>query len=129
MTTDLWMLLASAALQWALIMATAFPQILSNGMEWASGNRDATPEPAGWVGRCKRCSANMLENLPIFTVLVLVAHVSRTADGLTATGAIVFFVARVVHAALYVGGVPMLRTAAWAASIVGWGLIVAGIVG
>ncbi|MCB9678113.1 MAG: MAPEG family protein [Alphaproteobacteria bacterium] len=128
MTTDLWMLLAAAGLQWALIMATALPQILANGMGWASGNRDETPEPSGWVARCKRCSANMLENLPIFTALVLVAQASGTADSLTANGAILFVVARVVHAALYVGGVTYLRTAAWAVSIAGWGLIVAGIV-
>ncbi|MEZ4323246.1 MAG: MAPEG family protein [Myxococcota bacterium] len=127
MTTDLWMLLAAAGLQWALIMATAGPQIVKNGMGWASGNRDETPPPTGWVARCQRCSANMMENLPIFAILVLVAHVSSTADSMTANGAILFIVARLAHAALYVGGVTYLRTAAWGASIVGWVLILVGI--
>ena len=127
MTVDLWMLLAAAGLQWALIMATAMPKILANGMGWASGNREIDPPVTGWVGRCQRCSANMLENLPIFACLVLVAHVSGTADSLTANGAMVFVAARLVHAALYVGGIAFLRTGAWAVSIAGWGLILAGI--
>ncbi|MCA9569185.1 MAG: MAPEG family protein [Myxococcales bacterium] len=127
MTLDLWMLLTAAGLQWALIMATAFPQILANGMGWASGNRDETPTPKGWVARCQRCSANMMENLPIFAILVLVAHVSGSADAMTANGAVLFVVARLVHAGLYVGGIPLLRTGAWAFSIVGWALILAGI--
>lgn len=126
MTIDLWMLLAAAGLQWGLIMATAGPQILANGMQWAAGNRDTTPEPQGWVARCQRCSANMMENLPIFAILVLVAHASQTADGTTAVGAVVFVVARLAHSLIYVAGIPHLRTLAWAVSIGGWGVILFG---
>lgn len=129
MTTDLWMLLAAAGLQWALIMATAGPQILKNGIGWAAGNREKaeTPEPAGWVGRCQRCSSNMQENLTIFAILVLVAQVAGQADAMTANGAMVFVGARVAHAVIYVAGVPFLRTGAWVVSIVGMGMILAGI--
>lgn len=129
MTTDLWMLLAAAGLQWALIVATAVPQILGNGIGWAAGNRETSPTPAAWIARCERCSANMMENLPIFAILVLVAQVSGTADSLTANGAIVFVAARLAHAGIYIAGIPYARTAAWVVSIVGWGMILAGIFG
>lgn len=129
MTIELWMLLAAAALHWGLILGTALPRILGNGIGWAAGNREESPEPRGWVGRCSRCSANLLENLPIFTILVLVNHLSGSADQLTAAGAVTFVVARVAHAGIYIAGIPTVRTLAWAVSIVGWGLMVAGILG
>ena len=40
MTIDLWILAASAGLQWALIMIAALPNILKKGMGWATGPRD-----------------------------------------------------------------------------------------
>ena len=70
----------------------------------------------------------MLENLPLFTILVLVAHVAGLADGTTALGAQVFVGARALHAALYVAGIPVARTLAWSVSIVGLGMIAYAIV-
>ena len=127
MTIDLWMLLSASALQWALIMGAATPQILTNGLPWAFGNRESSPPLTGWVARCDKCSANLMENLPIFAILVLVAHVSGRADALTGYGAMLFVAARLAHAGAYLAGVHVLRTGLWATSIVGWGLIAAGL--
>lgn len=124
MTTDLWMLAAAALLSWGLIMAEATPGILKYGMVWASGNReDPVPEPTGWWLRLRRCSANMQENLPLFAILVLVAHVSGEADATSALGAQIFVGARLLHAATYIAGLPYLRTAIWGVSVVGMGMI------
>ena len=120
MTTDLWMLVAAAGLHWIIVMIAATPKILINGVPWAAGNRDEPGKDLpGWAVRTEKLSANMLENLPLFTVLVLVAHVSGNADELSAMGAMIFVGARVGHALAYMGGVAYLRTLIWIVSIVG----------
>ena len=128
MTTDLWMLVASVGLSWALILIAAIPSLLRNGPGWSMGNRDDTREPTVFNARAKRASANMLENLPLFAALVLVAHGSGQAGETSALGAQVFFYSRVAHAFCYLVGIPVLRTGAWAVSvggmfIVAWSLL------
>ncbi len=128
MTTDLWMLVFAVLLQWALILAASLPKILANGMEWAVGNRETDGvEVSPVAGRVKRTSDNMAENLILFSALVLVAHVSGEADDLSARGAQVFLGARVVHAIIYIAGIPVGRTLAWVVSLVGLAMIVAAI--
>jgi uncharacterized MAPEG superfamily protein len=56
---------------------------------------------------------------------VLAAHVSGHANATTALGAQIFFIARVAHAAVYILGIPYLRTAAFGAGAAGM-LMIAG---
>ncbi len=132
MTVDLWILLATLGLQWALIMLPANVGIVNNGLMWAFGNRDdddeAVKADAPWVSRARRADRNLAENLPIFIALVLVAHVAGKADATTALGAQIFLGARVVHALVYIAGVNVVRTLVWGVSIAGMGLIVSRIV-
>ena len=124
MTLDLWMMVASLGLCWALIMLAATPGLLeSGGLLRSVGNREEAPTPAPWLARTKRATANLQENLVLFVGLVLAAHVSEQADATSALGAEIFVGARVAHAGLYIAGVPWLRTAAWVVSLVGMGLI------
>ena len=128
MTTELWMLLATAGLQWILIMSIAAPGLLKKGLVWGMSNREEdfkSESPA--FARTKRANANLQENLPLFIALVVVAQASGTTDSMTANGALVFFAARVAHAIIYIAGIPGLRTLSWVASIAGLGMIVAGI--
>ena len=120
MTTDLWMLLASAGLQWTLIMLAATPPLLINGIPWSVGNREReSKELPAWGLRVKKASNNLAENLVLFAIVVLVVHAAGLANETTALGATVFFGARVVHALLYAGGVSWLRTVAWAVGVAG----------
>lgn len=120
MTVDLWMLLASVGLQWALIMAAATPALLANGIPWGVGNRE-TPgkEKRPWEVRLGKASDNLAENLVLFAVLVLVVHVVGAANETSALGAQVFLGARVAHAAVYVAGIAWVRTGVWAVSVAG----------
>ena len=120
MTVDLWMLVYSALLCTLIPNAAVFGlSQLAGGMAWGFGNRD-TPFPVPtWVERVRRAHMNMVENLPVFAALVLVAQVSGKADATTALGSQIFFVARVAHVAIYVAGIPYLRTAAFGVSVVG----------
>lgn len=120
MTIDLWMLLAAGALHWLIVMVAASAKILINGVPWAAGNRHEPGKTLpDWVDRTDRLTANMLENLPLFIILVLAAHVSGTADGTTALGAMIFVAARAVHALVFMAGIPYARTLAWCVSVGG----------
>ena len=123
MTTDLWYLAASVALTWAFIMVAATPGMFTHGIGWAFGNREHHPELEGASGRAKRLAANMNENLPLITALVLLAHVSGKAGDLSAMGAMVFFYGRVGHAVCYLAGVHVVRTLSWGVSVAGMFMI------
>ena len=83
------------------------------GLAWGFGNRDVPLDVAPWVRRAERAHANLVENLAPFAIFVLVAHVAGKANGTTALGATLFFWGRVAHAAVYVAGLPYVRTAAF----------------
>lgn len=119
MTTDLTMLTYSAVLTVLLAFPSTVDLILEKGLPFAAGNRDEPVALAPWAERAQRAHRNMLENLPVFAALVLVAQVSGAANATTALGATLFFWGRVAHAVVYIAGVPWVRTAAYAASLAG----------
>lgn len=117
MTIDLWMLLSCAAFTWALIMFVATGRLLGNGFGWGLGNHEATPELHGWLARAKRASDNMNENLPLFAVVVAVVHLAGKADPTSALWSQVYLLARIAHAAVYIAGITVIRTAVYLLSI------------
>jgi len=54
---------------------------------------------------------------------VLVAAVAGKANAMTAMGALIFFWARLAYAAIYLLGIPWLRTLAWFVSVIGMVII------
>jgi len=98
----------------------AFNQV---GLVTLAGNREGMPEIKGWGGRAARAHRNMLENLVLFAALVLVAVIADKTNDKTLLGAQLFLWARVAYAAIYVAGIPWLRTGVWAVSIVGLAMI------
>lgn len=129
MTTDLWMLVAAALLQWVLLMGSALPKIFIRGLPWAFGNRagDAKPLP-DWVGRLDRASDNLQENLILFAIVVLVVHATGSANETSATGAILFLGARVAHAVVYLAGIPVIRTLIWAVGVAGMFMVATALI-
>jgi len=93
------------------------------GLPTLAGNREGLPEMTGWAGRARRAHLNMIENLVLFTALVLITAISGKANATTAMGALIFFWARLVYAVIYLLGVPWLRTLAWAVSVIGMVMI------
>ena len=92
------------------------------------GNREGMPELTGWAGRAQRAHWNMLENLPLFIALVLVAQVTNRLNTMTLLGAELFFWARLLHAVVYLMGIAWVRTLLWLVSIVGLVLIFSQVV-
>ena len=119
MSLDLKMLIAAAL----LALAQTFPYlgaiVLRGGLRAAAGNRQELPPLPEWAHRSERAQRNMLANLVPFSVLVLIAHQAGLANAETASGAVVFFWARLAYAVIYIAGIPYLRTAAYIISLGG----------
>ena len=123
MSPDLKYLLMSVGLTFVqvLIAAAAANQVV--GLTTLAGNRDDLPALGGFAGRARRAHLNMLENMVLFTALVLIAAVANKANATTALGALIFFWARLAYAVIYLIGIPWLRTLAWAVSVIGMVMI------
>ena len=119
MTIELKMLLWSVALTFVQVLVAAMGSSGQLGLATVAGNREGLPELTGWAGRAQRAHRNMLENLPLFIALVLIAQLANRTNGMTALGAELFFWARLVQAIIYIVGLPWLRTLAWAVSVIG----------
>jgi len=63
-----------------------------------------------WAERAQRAHLNMVETLPAFAAVVLAASLTTANTGAFASWAAVFFWARILHASVYILGVPYLRT-------------------
>ena len=123
MTMELKLLVWSVTFTVVLAVVAVLGAMLQVGLPKLAGNRDDMPEITGWAGRASRAHRNMLENLVLFAVLVLAAKTLNISNTSTVLGAQLFFFGRIAHTVIYVIGVPWLRTAAWAVSIVGLLLI------
>jgi uncharacterized MAPEG superfamily protein len=128
MTVELKMLLWSVALTFVQMLIASMGANHQIGTAVLAGNRERLPELTGWAGRAQRAHRNMLENLPLFIALVLVAQLASRSNATTALGAELFFWGRLAQAVIYIAGVPWLRTLAWIVSVAGLVLIFAQLV-
>ena len=131
MTKTLMIVAELAVINWALIVTASLIKAKAwkpSGVVAAMGNRDVAEDCHGFPARTDRAASNMLENMVLFTALALVASVGGIADPRVELGARIFFWARIVYIPLYMVGIPVARTAAWAISVIGMGLIFAAIV-
>jgi len=90
------------------------------GVGWNAGPRDGDDMPQGKLaGRAQRALDNFKETYPAFVALALGLAVADRTGGIGATGAILWFVARLAYHPLYLLGVPYLRSIAWLAAMLG----------
>lgn len=116
-------------LLWSVV--TTFIQLIisllgatqQHGLKTLAGNRENIGSTSGWAGRAQRAHRNMLENLILFAILVIVAHIAGISNELTVLGAQLFFWGRLAYSLIYVVGIAWLRTVAFLVSILGLILI------
>ncbi len=131
MTKTLMMLAELVVINWALIVVASLIKAKAwkpSGLLAALGNRDDPDDCSGFPARTDRAARNMLENMVLFTALVLVATVGGVAGPNVELGARIFFWARIVYIPIYMIGIPVARTGVWAISVIGMGMIFASIV-
>ena len=123
MSPDLKYLLLSAILCFVQMLIAATGATQQVGRPALAGNREGLPEIVGWAGRARRAHLNMVENLVLFSALVLIAAVAGKANAMTAMGAMIFFWARLAYAVIYLIGIPWVRTLVWFVSVIGMAMI------
>jgi uncharacterized MAPEG superfamily protein len=129
MTPLLVIVIDMVVLTWVSLMAASLIRAKGwtlPGFMLALGNRDNMPPLDGLAGRADRTARNTLENCVFFTALAMVAHLSGSTDPRITTGAVLFFWARVAYIPVYYVGLVYVRTAVWAASIVGLVMMILG---
>lgn len=116
MTADLWILLSLALLTELLTLPPLIARgSAPNGIRWIFYNRDTELEGvAPWGGRAVRAHSNLADNLAMYAVVIGIAHFTGSTNDLTQTAGIALLIARILHAAVYIAGIPYLRTAAFA---------------
>ena len=119
MQPELMLLVWAVVLAFVQMLIAVSGATLQLGLPTLTGNREGLAPCTGWAGRAQRAHQNMLENLVLFAALVLVAVAAQRTNSTTLAGAQVFFWARLAYAAIYLIGIPWLRTAAWTVSVVG----------
>lgn len=108
----------------AAILLTAtmwLPYIINRMQENGILNALRNPKPdeppkANWANRLMHAHANAVENLVIFSPLVLILHAMGISTQLTIIATALYFWSRVAHVFIYTFGIPYLRTVAFAIS-------------
>jgi uncharacterized MAPEG superfamily protein len=123
MKPEMTLLVYAAGLAFLQVLVAVQGAMLQVGLPMLAGNREKLPEITGWAGRAARAQRNMVENLVLFAVLVLAAVIAGKTNAATLLGAQIFVWARVAYAAVYIAGIPWLRTLVWFVSVVGLAMI------
>ena len=129
MTTELAMLVYATALLIVLVLVQATAGVLAQGLTPLAGARDNLPAPKPFQARTKRVVDNHREGLTMFAPLALAAALVHVSNHWTVLGAELFFYARLVHAGLYLAGVPLVRPLAWAVGFAGTLMVLAALLG
>lgn len=119
MSVELTMLAYSVGLLILLVLVQALAGIRSKGLMPLANNRDDVGPAEGFHARMLRVVDNHREGLTMFAPLVLTAAVMQVTTPMTVLAAQLFFWARLVHAILYVLGVPFVRPLAWGVGLAG----------
>ena len=124
MTTELTVLAWGCVLAFVHIAAAAQVKTRQYGTKWNMGARDEMlPAPLPLVGRLERAQANFFETFPLMIAAVLIVEVAHLNNRWTALGAIIWLVARIAYVPLYALGVPVVRSLAWIAALVGIAMV------
>jgi uncharacterized MAPEG superfamily protein len=120
MTIELTVLAWGCVLAFVHIFFAVAVKTRQYGTKWNMGARDEElPPPNPLVGRLARAQSNFFETFPIAAAAILIATLSGRTGHASQVGAIIWLAARIAYLPLYAVGVPVVRTLAFAVSVVG----------
>ena len=129
LSTELPYLAWSLVLLIGQIVAQALSLTKDGGLAYTVGARDGEVPISVVTDRFTRALRNFLETYGAFIALALALHVTGKAGGIGATGAALWFWARVAYVPAYAFGIPYLRSVIWGASLVGIVLMLIRLIG
>jgi uncharacterized MAPEG superfamily protein len=118
-STEITVLGWSVILLFVHIIAQATAQTKDTGAPYALSSRDEPKQVSHLTGRLTRALRNFIETYPAFIGLALALAVTGKHGGLGATGALIWFWARVVYVPIFAAGIAGVRSAAWTVSMIG----------
>lgn len=129
-TIAYWCVFAAAMLPFACTYIAKSPGF---GKPRKQGGYD-NADPRGWLAkqtdwqaRANAAQANTFEALPFFIGAVIIAHQLSAPQGVVDILAVIFVTLRIVYVAMYVAGLPTVRSAIWGlALLVNAGILFAG---
>jgi uncharacterized MAPEG superfamily protein len=101
-----------------LVIATTLA-LKDQGLAYNMSPRDEASPVTRLTARMLRAFRNFKETFVFFAVAVLVVALTGKNNASSALGAQLYFWARLVYVPVYAAGIPVLRTAVWAVSIIG----------
>ncbi|MBX2870128.1 MAG: MAPEG family protein [Acidiferrobacterales bacterium] len=116
MTPELKWLALTAVMTTVMWIPYILNQISVRGLMAALGYQDDPKPLDAWAIRLKKAHYNSIENLVVFGVLVLIAHLAEIHTSWTVLACVVYFWARLFHAIVYAAGIPVVRTLTFAVS-------------
>ncbi|BCD99324.1 MAPEG family protein [Marinagarivorans cellulosilyticus] len=119
MITEIQMLAGAGGLLLALTLIQGTRNVILLGLPVAAGNQHDIAPWSGWNDRLNRAIRNLIEAIAIFAPIMLAVHGLGLNNDVSALGAQIFLVSRIVHAVIYTLGVPWIRTLAWFTGIIG----------
>lgn len=116
---------------WCVLLAALLPYVCATlaksggfGKPRSQGGYDNS-DPRGWLAkqgdwhaRANAAQANSFEGLPLFIGSVIIAHQLGAAQTALDILALLFVTLRVIYIAMYVAGLPALRSAVWTAAFI-----------
>jgi uncharacterized MAPEG superfamily protein len=111
MSTDLKYLALTAILTASLWIPYVVCQVMTNGPLAPINYIDPAPRPLPpWGKRADRTYINAVETFAPFAALVIAVHLAGKANAMSAFWAMSYFWLRLAHAAVYLLGIPYVRT-------------------
>ena len=125
MTADLWALVAAMLLAVVQLTLSSVLTLHQLGGVWVAGPRDEPREVTGVSGRFVRAHRNLLEIFPQFVAALFLVHAADAVGSLSAIGAWIFVIARLLYVPAYAFGPVGLRPVCWLAAQMGIFVVVA----
>ena len=111
MTIELSLLLATTVLL-TLLWIPYVAGIVKSGGELTPDTYRTLQLPADmphWAHRANRAHQNLVEQFGAFAAVILIAHVAGVSTWITVTASATYFIARLIHAVVMLGGYSILK--------------------
>ena len=119
-TIEIKLLIAAVIMGLAhLVLATVAGSGGHRDTAWLLGPRDDPRPVSGQAARLSRAYANFEETFPIFAVLVIAIVITGKTGDQSRFACWLYLLGRLAYIPLYWLGLPVVRTLAWTASMVG----------
>ena len=120
LSIELKMLLYSAILGIAHLLAVASLSTMQRGLKWNISSRDQkATELSGVAARMERAFKNFLETFPFFVAAILMVQLTQLQSSNTTLGAQLYFWARLLYIPIYAAGITGVRSLIWGISFAG----------